>query len=79
MLCAKKIANAGIGTLIFVEPYPVLESFKLLEENGVSIRPFEGVKSLKFNWIFRRRGKYIKETAIRRRKDLEKLLKEGRQ
>lgn len=77
MLCAKKIANSGIKHLLFVEPYPISESYDILQENGVTIEVFEGIKSLKFNWIFRKRGKHIKTLALKRRKDLGKLLKGG--
>jgi deoxycytidylate deaminase/dephospho-CoA kinase len=75
MLCAKKIANSGITRVIFVEPYPVQEAYDILGDNEVVVEAFEGVKSLSFNWIFRRRSKYLKETAYRRRKDLNILLK----
>ncbi len=77
MLCAKKIANSGIKLLIFVEPYPVVEAIDVLRDNDVSTEAFEGVKSLKFNWIFRKRGKYIKDHAFKRRQDLIKLTKGG--
>lgn len=77
MLCAKKIANSGIKRVVFVEPYPIQEAQEILSENDVIIEAFQGVKSLKFNWIFRKRGKYLKESAFRRRKDLDVLLKDG--
>jgi len=77
MLCAKKIANSGIKRVVFVEPYPVEEAQEILRDNDVVIEAFEGVKSLSFNWLFRRRGKYLKESAFRRRKDLNTLLKGG--
>lgn len=73
MLCSKKIANSGIKHLFFVEPYPMPEAYEILQENDVTIEPFEGVKSLKFNWIFRKRGKYLKDSAFKRRKELDKL------
>jgi deoxycytidylate deaminase len=31
-LCAKKILETGISTVIYVEPYPKSDSFKMLEE-----------------------------------------------
>jgi deoxycytidylate deaminase len=67
MLCAKQIANSGIKKIIFVEPYPIIESYLIFEENGITVETFEGVKSLSFNWIFRDRDKYIKNSAYRRR------------
>lgn len=73
MLCAKKIASAGIKHLIFVEPYPFKESYDILLENEVGIEVFEGIKSLKFNWIFRKRGKHLKDIALKRKEDLKKL------
>lgn len=73
MLCAKKIATAGIKHLIFVEPYPSQESYAILQENDVAIEVFEGIKSLKFNWIFRKRGKYLKNLASQRRNELKKV------
>lgn len=76
MLCAKKIASAGIKQIVFVEPYPITESRDILRDNGVKIEAFEGIKSLKFNWIFRKRAKYIKDFAFRRRKEL-KVIKGG--
>ncbi len=77
MLCAKKIANAGICHLIFVEPYPISESHEILQQNNVTIEAFEGIKSLKFNWIFRKRGKHLKDTAYQQREKLNKLIKGG--
>lgn len=67
MLCAKKIATSGIKKVVFVEPYPVQEAEEILKENNVDIEPFEGVKSLRFNWIFRKRGKFLKDSAIKRK------------
>jgi deoxycytidylate deaminase len=77
MLCAKKIANSGIRHLIFVEPYPIKEAEVILAENNVRVEAFEGVKSLKFNWIFRKRSKFLKDFAYKRRIELTKLTKGG--
>lgn len=76
MLCAKKIANAGIRRVYFVEPYPVVESQAILRECGIEIITFEGVKSLSFNRIFGERGKYLKEASRDRLKGLE-VIREG--
>lgn len=73
MLCAKKIANSGIKKIIFVEPYPIFESYQIFKENNVEVKTFEGIKSLSFNWIFRKRAKYIKDYANSRLKELNKL------
>ncbi len=77
MLCAKKITNSGIKKVVFVEPYPVEEAQEILRENDIEIEAFEGVKSLKFNWIFRKRGKYLKESAFKRRNELKSITKGG--
>lgn len=74
MLCAKNIANSGIKRVVFVEPYPIKESYEIFNENGIEVEIFEGVKSLSFNWIFRKRAKYIKDYAYRRLNELNKLL-----
>lgn len=50
-----------------------LESYDILIENEVGIEAFEGIKSLKFNWVFRKRGKHLKDIAFKRRADLKKL------
>lgn len=73
MLCAKKIANSGIQRVLFVEPYPIEEARSILEENRVAVEAFQGVKSLSFNWIFRKRSKYLKETSTKRLRELRTL------
>ncbi len=73
MLCSKKIANSGIKKVIFVEPYPITEAHQILAENGVAIEAFEGIKSLKFNWIFRKRAEYLEQIAITMKQELLKL------
>ncbi len=73
MLCAKKIANSGIKRVMFVEPYPVIEALQVLDENSVQIRAFEGVKSLRFNWIFRKRNEYVEKQAALQKKELARI------
>jgi len=51
--------------------------YEIFQENGIEVKIFEGVKSLSFNWIFRKRGKYIKDRAYQRLNELNKLLKGG--
>lgn len=75
MLCAKKIVNSGIKKVVFVEPYPIEEAYNLLVTNDVEIQSFEGVKSWSFNWIFRKRAKYLKDTAISNLAKLESIKK----
>lgn len=77
MLCAKKIANAGIKRVVFVEPYPIEESYLIFNENGIEVEIFEGIKSLSFNWIFRDRDKFIKDRAYKRLNELRETTKGG--
>jgi len=74
MLCAKKIVNSGIKRVVFVEPYPIKESYEVFQDNAIEVEIFEGVKSLSFNWIFRKRAKYIKNYANRRLRELNTLI-----
>lgn len=78
MLCAKKIANSGIKRVVFVEPYPIKESYEIFQENDIEVVIFEGIKSLSFNWIFRKRAKFIKDCASLRLKRLDELIKGGK-
>lgn len=73
MLCAKKIANSGIQKVVFVEPYPMPEAYEILKDNKVKVKAFEGVKSLKFNWIFRKRDEYIERKAIAKKEELLRI------
>jgi deoxycytidylate deaminase/cytidylate kinase len=54
-LCAKKIVNVGIGEVVYVEPYPIIQAMELLKDSGVTITEFEGVKAHAFFKIFRER------------------------
>lgn len=42
-LCANKVAQVGIGKLIYLEPYPMPEAKKILADAGIQQVPFEGV------------------------------------
>lgn len=42
-LCAQKIAQVGIGKIVYLEPYPQEEAKKLLLNRGIKQKPFEGV------------------------------------
>ncbi len=44
-LCANKIVEAGIKRIYYSEPYAEEESKKILEDAGVKVLKFEGVKS----------------------------------
>ncbi len=43
--CANKIVGAGIGEVVYSEPYTMKEAWELFKEKGTKIRRFEGVKS----------------------------------
>jgi deoxycytidylate deaminase len=49
-LCANKIAQVGISCIVYFEPYPQEEAKKILEDNDIKQRPFEGVT---YNGYFR--------------------------
>ena len=49
-LCANKIAQVGISSIVYFEPYPMLEAKKILENQKVCQTPFEGVT---YNGFFR--------------------------
>jgi deoxycytidylate deaminase len=51
--CARLIVDAGIRWVVFVEAYPVKESFWFLEKNQVLVEPFTGFKARAFNLVFR--------------------------
>jgi deoxycytidylate deaminase len=51
--CARYIVDARIAKVVYVEPYPVIESARFLEMNGVLSVPFEGFKARAFNLIFK--------------------------
>lgn len=49
-LCANKIVQVGIGTVVYFEPYPMKEAKEILSKQKIALRPFEGVT---FNGYFR--------------------------
>ncbi len=53
-LCAEKIIQAGIRSIIFAEPYPDILSAELLERasSPIEVQRFEGVRSGSFDRIF---------------------------
>lgn len=51
-LCCEQILETGINKVIYFEPYPDKESEGLLRKHGVTVRRFEGVKSLAFLRFF---------------------------
>ena len=51
--CSRYIIDAKIAKVVYVEPYPVLESARFLEMNKINYFPFEGFKARAFNLIFK--------------------------
>jgi deoxycytidylate deaminase len=51
-LCANKIVNTGISTVVYVEPYPDFNSHQILEDNKVDVEQFQGVKSRAYFKLF---------------------------
>jgi len=49
-LCALKIIQINIPTVVFLEPYPQQESYQMLNDRGIYQEPFEGIT---FNGYFR--------------------------
>lgn len=47
-LCANKIVNSGIKTVVYSEPYTTKETEEIFSKGGVTINRFEGIKSHAF-------------------------------
>ena len=47
--CAKKIIRSQIKKVIYLEPYPVQQAMKALEESGIITQRYEGVNPNSFN------------------------------
>ncbi len=47
-LCANKIVNSGIKTVVYSEPYTTRESEEIFIKGGVKTKRFEGIKSSAF-------------------------------
>lgn len=52
--CARQIAQSGIKTVVYVDPYPQLDVLPFLERNGIKTVPFQGVKARAFERVFAR-------------------------
>lgn len=50
--CTEKIAQAGIGTVVFNEPYPDVRAAERLDIAKITALRFEGVRSRRFDEIF---------------------------
>lgn len=51
--CARYIVDCKIKRVVYVEAYPVVESKKFLELNGVKVDAFSGFKARAFNIVFK--------------------------
>jgi deoxycytidylate deaminase len=56
MLCCKKIINAGIRSIVYLESYPMDESLaiEMFRNCKIGIQKYEGVNSRAFDRLFRR-------------------------
>lgn len=63
--CAQKIVYSKIGSVVFVEPYPDQDSVNFLDEAGISIRKFEGIKAKAYFRVFGSWQKEIEEMLYR--------------
>jgi len=52
--CAKGIISSGIRKIVFLESYPDAASRAMLDEAGITVEEFEGVKIQAFHKLFRR-------------------------
>jgi dCMP deaminase len=50
--CAQKIVYSKLGSVVFVEPYPDQDAVNILDEAGISIRKFEGIKAKAYFRVF---------------------------
>lgn len=50
--CSQKIAYSRLSSVVYVEAYPDQDSLDLLDEAGISIRKFEGVKAKAYFMLF---------------------------
>ena len=59
--CAKRILHSGIKQVVYVDPYPEEEPIKVLEENKVLTKKFEGVKAQAYYKLFYRYQEVLEE------------------
>lgn len=50
--CSKKIIQAGIDEVVYVDPYPMRESIELLDKAKVLIRRFEGITAYAYSKLY---------------------------
>jgi deoxycytidylate deaminase len=52
LLCAKKIIEVNISEVVYIDPYPFREAYRMLKEAGVKVSKFQGVKSRAFAQLY---------------------------
>lgn len=50
--CAKMISKSGIRKVVYIHPYPMEEAMNLLNERGIMMEKFEGVKAKGYYKLF---------------------------
>ena len=53
LLCTKIIITAGIKRIVFIEPYPVIESMEMLKESRILMEKYEGINPRVFLKYFK--------------------------
>ena len=53
LLCAKSIINSGVRKVQYHEPYPMYESWEILNNCGVILQKHEGVNAWAFDRLFK--------------------------
>ena len=54
LLCSKKLINSGVKEIVYLESYPMPQSYKMLQKCGILIRKYEGVSARSFHNFFTR-------------------------
>ncbi len=62
--CARSIALARIGKVVFVEPYPETTVNHVLDENRIEVAKFEGVKGQAYIKLFFRPSQTVHEVRV---------------
>lgn len=52
MQCAKRILQTGIKNIVYIDPYPEIESIFMLEKKEVKTKKFEGVRAQAYYKLF---------------------------
>jgi deoxycytidylate deaminase len=62
--CSEKIAQAGIGSIVFTEPYPDTLAADRLTLAKIKTARFEGVRSSRFHEIFSAVRPYFEKKKV---------------